>query len=155
MSYFNVARSLLFQANLAVIFSGEVILAAAYLINRTPSKVLNGKTPYELLHGVPPSYDQLRVFGFHVYTHKRSRDQDKFGPRSWQCIFMGYPFSKKGWKVYDMETNEFLVSRDVVFQENIFPYHKETDEQAPTHEIVDEDWVIDLSPALVERGSES
>jgi len=151
----NVARSLLFQANLPVIFWGEAILTAAYLINRTPSQVLNGKTPYEILHGVKPSYDQLRVFGSSCYTHKRSRDKDKFGPRSRQCIFMGYPFGKKGWRVYDMETSEFLVSRDVVFQENIFPYHTSTVEQPSQPTNVDDDWIIDLPPVLDVRGSES
>lgn len=29
---------------------------------------------------------------------------------------------EKGWKLYDMETEEFLVSRDVVFNESIFSY---------------------------------
>ncbi|KAG7551787.1 Reverse transcriptase RNA-dependent DNA polymerase [Arabidopsis thaliana x Arabidopsis arenosa] len=151
----NVARSLLFQANLPVTFWGEAILTAAYLINRTPSKVLNGKTPYELLFGVQPSYDQLKVFGSSCYTHRRSRDKDKFGERSRHCIFMGYPFGKKGWKVYDMETNEFLVSRDVVFQENVFPFNKNIEEQPLLHENVDEDWIIDLSPVIDVRGSES
>lgn len=29
---------------------------------------------------------------------------------------------KKGWKVYDMETQEIFVSRDVKFVENDFPF---------------------------------
>ncbi|RDX63926.1 hypothetical protein CR513_57580, partial [Mucuna pruriens] len=28
----------------------------------------------------------------------------------------------KGWKVYNLKTREFLVSRDVVFYEDVFPY---------------------------------
>lgn len=47
----NVARSLLFQANLPVKFWGEAILTAAHLINRTPTKILAGRTPYEMLFG--------------------------------------------------------------------------------------------------------
>ena len=35
---------------------------------------------------------------------------------------MRYPFDKKGWKVYDLETSEYLVSRDVVFVETNFSY---------------------------------
>ena len=35
---------------------------------------------------------------------------------------MGYPFGKKEWKVYDLETGDLFVSRDVVFYEDKFPY---------------------------------
>ena len=41
----------------------------AHMINRTPTQVLDGKTPYEVLHGTPPIYDQLCVFGCLCYTH--------------------------------------------------------------------------------------
>jgi len=32
---------------------------------------------------------------------------------------------KKGWKVCDLETHEIIVSRDVVFHKQIFPYQVE------------------------------
>jgi len=38
--------------------------------------------------------------------------------------FGAYPCGKKGWKVYDMETHEILVSRDVVFHKTVFPFLK-------------------------------
>ena len=37
----NVARGLLFQSNLPIKFWGEAIMTVAYLINRTPSAVLD------------------------------------------------------------------------------------------------------------------
>lgn len=57
----NVARAYLFQANIPVTFWGQSILTAAHLINGTPSCLLGGKSPYELLHGSAPKYDTLRV----------------------------------------------------------------------------------------------
>lgn len=51
----NVARALMFQGNLPVRFWGECVLGAVYLINRTPSRLLKNKTPYELLFGKEPS----------------------------------------------------------------------------------------------------
>ena len=37
---------------------------------------------------------------------------------------MGYPIGHKGWEVYDLETHNFFVTRDIVFQEHIFPFAK-------------------------------
>lgn len=37
-------------------------------------------------------------------------------------FFMGYPQSKKGWKFFYLDNQTFLCSRDVIFQEHVFPY---------------------------------
>ncbi|KAG7578454.1 Retrotransposon gag domain [Arabidopsis thaliana x Arabidopsis arenosa] len=118
----NVARSLMFQATLPRQFWGECVMTACHLINRTPSTILQGKTPYQLLFGEVPNITHLRVFGSLCFARNVLRDKDKFGERSRRCVFMGYPFGQKGWRVYDLEKSEFIVSRDVVFQEDVFPY---------------------------------
>ncbi|KAJ4796184.1 Retroelement pol polyprotein-like [Rhynchospora pubera] len=127
----NVARALRFQSNLPLEFWGECILTAAFLINRTPTPLLQNKTPYEMLFGKPPSYAAVRTFGCLCYTHK-SGVSNKFDSRSRRCVFVGYPFGKKGWHVYDLETKEFVVTRDVVFCENEFPF-KQVRGSKPRH----------------------
>lgn len=117
-----MARALLFQANLPIRFWGESILAATYLINRTPNKLLDYKTPYELLYNKPPSYDNIRVFGTLCFARRISRHRDKFHERSTRCLFLGYPMGQKGWLVFDLETEKTSVSRDVMFHEEKFPY---------------------------------
>ncbi|CAH9126867.1 unnamed protein product, partial [Cuscuta epithymum] len=118
----NVARALRFQGHLPISFWGECVLTASHLINRTPSAIHNFKTPYEILFGVPPCYQSLRVFGCLCYAYNMRSRSDKFLSRSRKCIFLGYPFGKKGWNVYDIETREYFISRDVKFFENIFPF---------------------------------
>ena len=82
---------------------------------------MHGLTPYELLHGTPPKQDTLRVFGCLCYAQRQPRNSDKFSARSHKSIFVGYPYSKKAWNVYDLEENVFFTSRDVVFFEDQFP----------------------------------
>ena len=69
---------------------------------------------------------------------------------------MGYSFGKKGWRVYDLDKYEFLVSRDVVFDETTFPFqHQPSESSAEASScqdtVFDEDWII--SPPVHNRGS--
>jgi len=113
----NMARALRFQGNIPIKFWGKCILTVVYLINRTPSTILNGKTPYEMLYGHQPTYEHLRIFDSLCYAHSQRRNDDKFVSRSKKCVFIGYPYDKKGWKLFDLETKEIFVSRDVEFVE--------------------------------------
>ena len=91
----NIARALRFQGKLPIRLWGECILTIGYLINLTPSPVLNGKTPYEMIHGKPPTYDHLRVFRSLYYAHNQDRKGDKFDSRSRKCIFVGILTDKR------------------------------------------------------------
>jgi len=82
------------------------------LINKTPSTLWSGKTPYEILYHQTPSYGHIKVFGTLTYG---KRSKDKFAPRGRRCLFVGYPFGQKGWKMFDLESHEYFVSRDVIF----------------------------------------
>lgn len=50
---------------------------------------------------------------------------------------MGYPYGKKGWKLHDLKTNKFFVSRVVVFQEDEFPFSTVTPEKTPVPAVVE------------------
>ncbi|KAJ0471759.1 putative RNA-directed DNA polymerase [Helianthus annuus] len=121
----NVTRALFFQSNLPVRFWHECVLTAAYLINRTPSSVLSGKTPYELLYNFSPFLNHLKVFGCLCFCTSLNVS-DKLSSRAEKCVFIGYSYEKKGYKLYSLDTKVVLFSRDVKFYETIFPFKEKT-----------------------------
>lgn len=94
-------------------------------MNRLPSQVLNWKTPYELLYGKIPDYSFLRIFGCLAYATNSGIHKSKFEPRAQKCIFIGFSPGQKAYKLYNLDTEKILVSRDVVFYEDIFPFQAE------------------------------
>ncbi|KAJ0456204.1 putative RNA-directed DNA polymerase [Helianthus annuus] len=117
----NLARSLLFQSGVPLSFWADCVLTAVYIINRLPSSVLLGKSPYELMFGFKPSYAHLRVFGCLCFSTVLN-DLDKFAFNSEKCVLIGYSNVKKGYKLWSLDNKREFYSRDVKFYESVFPY---------------------------------
>jgi hypothetical protein len=48
---------------------GEAVMHAVYLKNRTSTRTLEGKTPFEMLTGKKPNIANLHEFGTKVWVH--------------------------------------------------------------------------------------
>ncbi|GAA0152010.1 hypothetical protein LIER_10601 [Lithospermum erythrorhizon] len=90
----------------------------------TPSHILGDQSPFQVLLGTVPPIDHLWVFRCLCFAHDKQSKGDKFASRSRRCMFVGYPNTQKGWKLYDLESKEIFVSRDVKFYETEFPFLK-------------------------------
>lgn len=65
----------------------------------------------------------MRAFGCLGFAYTTSRTKDKFNPWGIPSVFIGYPASQKGYKLLDLVTNTFFVSRVVKFHEELFPFN--------------------------------
>lgn len=59
----STARSMLKAKQLPGVFWGEAVTMAVYLLNRSSSKSISGKTPYQLWTGSAPGIHHLCTFG--------------------------------------------------------------------------------------------
>src|SRR5271163_4783169 len=64
---------------------------AIHVYNRTPSKRLKNKTPYESLNGKKPDVSHLRILGCgaYVFLHEDVR-KDSLSPHAELMTFIGY-----------------------------------------------------------------
>jgi hypothetical protein len=103
-------------------FWDEAFSTTACLINRLPSRVIDFSSPFEKLFGSTPDYPWLKVFGCACWPHLRPYNTRKLELCSKKFVFLGYSSSHKGYKCLDIVTGRVYVSRDVVFDENVFPF---------------------------------
>ncbi|GJW63602.1 copia protein [Tanacetum coccineum] len=118
----DTARAIRLHVKLPIKFWGDCVLAATYLINKMPMEILEWKSLYEKLFGQPPVYDYLRVIGCLCYAAVTIPQKDKFDNKGIKCVLLGYPMNQKGYRLYNLQTQEVFTSRDDVFKEDVFPF---------------------------------
>jgi hypothetical protein len=114
--------TLLAHAAVPFRFWSDAFSTACFLINRTPTRVLNMKTPLELLFKELPDYTFFKVFGCACWPHLRPYNNHKLGFHYKKCVFLGYSALHKGYKCLHVLSNRVYISRDVIFDENLFPF---------------------------------
>lgn len=85
--------------------------------------MINNETPYERLLKQPPDYTSLRVFGCACWPNLRPYNTRKLQFCSKRYVFLGYSNQHKGFKCLDPLEGRVYISRDVVFDESIFPFN--------------------------------
>lgn len=125
-----LGRSLLNHAAVPYEYWTYAFSAAMYTINRLPSSMLNGKTPYEALFKELPNYDEMRVFGSLCYPWLKPYSPHKLAPKSSSCVFLGYSKLHKGYTCLDFSSGKIFISRHVLFFEQEFPFKKLNDNSA-------------------------
>lgn len=121
-----VVRASLFGMNVPRCYWGEAVKSVVYLINRTPSSVLDFQTPQQKLNSfihIPHQQNlEPRVFGCVVFVHVPKPLRGKLRLCAKRCMFVGYADFQKGYRCYDPHTKQLHVSLDVSFRE-LEPYY--------------------------------
>ena len=101
----------------------SLAITAAYLHNRSPSRLLGYITPFEKDTGVKPDLSHLRVVGIkalmHIPTEKR---RGKLINYSKIIKLVGYINTLSIYLVYDPKARKVVRSRDLVFFKNAGDY---------------------------------
>jgi len=111
------------------------------LKNRSPTRCLCFKAPFEALYGFKPTVNHLRVFGSKEFSHIPKADRKKLDPKAVKCIFVDYGKKFKAYKLFNPETHKIFASMDVVLHEQV----KERKDD------IGDDWYI---PLLINENSE-
>ncbi|KAD4887930.1 hypothetical protein E3N88_20003 [Mikania micrantha] len=87
--------------------------------------------------------ETARALRFEAYLPKdfgnNETKGDKFEARGKPGVFLGYPQGTKGYKIFDLESKKIIVSRDVNFHEDKFPFDQfslETTELFEPHDVI-------------------
>ncbi|XP_071700490.1 uncharacterized protein [Rutidosis leptorrhynchoides] len=113
-----MAKTMIHEKGLPNSFWAEAIYTAVYILNRCPAKAVENKTPIESWSGKKPSAKHLRVFGSIFYIHILKEKRYKLQEKSEKGIFLGYSIQSKGYRVYNLKTNNIVISRDVEFDKD-------------------------------------
>ena len=114
-----MARCMLKAMSVPARFWGEAVLTAVYVLNRSPTKSLQGVTPFEAWHKRKPRVSHLRTFGCVANVKQNGPGLNKLSDRSKKMIFIGYEAGTNGYRFYDPSTGRLVISRDVIFEENL------------------------------------
>lgn len=115
----DTSRAIRFQADFPKQFQGECIIAATHIVNKLPMANLNWKNPFEMLYGQAPNIKDLITVDYLCYATKIG-ETDKFEPRAWKCVLLGYTFGFNGYELYDLQSTKVFHSRYVIFKEQVF-----------------------------------
>ncbi|GJR33300.1 retrotransposon protein, putative, ty1-copia subclass [Tanacetum coccineum] len=114
----DMVRSMMSQTTLPKSFWDYALETAARILNMVPTKKVD-KTPYEIWHGQAPKLSYLRVWGCEAFVkHDTLTKPDKLDPRSFKCIFIGYPKETMGYSFYSPSENKVFVARNAEFFES-------------------------------------
>ena len=95
-----MANCILQSKGLSLHFLDKAIDCANYIVNHTPTKVLNNTTLEELWSSIKPDVSHFYVFGSEAWAHIPDEKHKSLEPKSEKCTFVGYFEDVKGYRLH-------------------------------------------------------
>lgn len=64
----------------------------------------------------------LKVFCCLTFARNLQSHRTKFQPRARKIVFVGYKEGTKGYVLYDLQSHEIFISRNIILYENVFSF---------------------------------
>lgn len=109
-------RALFHASRLPKSLWAHAVSHVVWLMNRTSSKAIEGKTSFELVYGKKPDLRGLREWGDEVWVHQAGGD--KLGGRAKKGRWIGYDGESNGSRIYYPDTGTVKVERNFRFINN-------------------------------------
>jgi hypothetical protein len=105
-------RALLSASGLPASLWGEALKHMVWIRNRSPTKALDGMTPYEAVYGEKPTLKGVREWGSLCWITRKS---SKISERAEEGRWIGFDGSSKGHRIYWPTRRSISVEHDVNF----------------------------------------
>ncbi|OIW17186.1 hypothetical protein TanjilG_18141 [Lupinus angustifolius] len=115
----NMVRSMLSEKEVPKVFWQEAVNWSVHVLNRSPTMAVKDVTPEEAWSSVKPTIGYFRVFECVAHVHIPDKKRIKLDDKSFQCVLLGVSEESKAYRLYDLASKGIVVSRDVVFEENL------------------------------------
>ncbi|GKA00599.1 retrovirus-related pol polyprotein from transposon TNT 1-94 [Tanacetum coccineum] len=114
----NMVRSMLSGKKVPKSFWPEAVNWTVHILNRSPALIVKNKCPEEAWSGFKPSVSYFKVFGSIAHVHILDCKRTKLDDKSKKCVFLGVSEESKAYRLYNPISQNIIVSRDVVFDED-------------------------------------
>ena len=116
-----LVHAMLLAKGLPTFLWDEAVSHVTYIWNRSPTRALKGKTPYEAWTGKKPDISHFREFGCDIWVLDENKNRSKLAPKSKTMVFVGFVEGSKAVRYWDKGKRNIKVSRNVSFNENEEP----------------------------------
>nr|GFB04907.1 ribonuclease H-like domain-containing protein [Tanacetum cinerariifolium] len=111
-----IARTMLADSLLPILFWAEAVNIACYVQNRALVTKPHNMTPYDLLLGRTPSIGFMRPFGCHVTMLNTLDPLGKFDGKADEEFLVGYSVNSKAFRVFNRSGPKWLFDIDTITQ---------------------------------------